>query len=37
MELLKWKCAVMLTSGDVIEIPEKDFFKEAEKQGFPLK
>ncbi len=31
------KRAVMLTSGDVVEVPEDEFLKEAEKQGFPLK
>jgi len=29
--------AVMLTSGDVVEVPEEEFLKQAEKQGFPLK
>ncbi len=31
------KRAVMLTSGDVVEVPEDEILKEAEKQGFPLK
>jgi hypothetical protein len=31
------KRAVMLTGGDVVEVPEEEFLKEAQKQGFPLK